>query len=144
MDDALAVRVVDGGSDLAGQADHVLRLEAVPALDARGHRLTVHELHGQERDAVLVADVEEGDDVGVGEGARDPGLVLEALDEGLVLRTLARDVEPDRLDGEGALDEGVEGLVHGAHRPEADAFEDLVAPDGLGHLVGVGRFVFHP
>ena len=46
-----------------------------------------------------------------------------------VLGALAGDVEPDRLDRERPLDEGVEGLVDGPHRPEAEGPRDLVAPD---------------
>ena len=42
----------------------------------------------------------------------------------------ARDVQADRLDGERALDQRVEGLVDGPHGAEADAVLDLVAPDG--------------
>ena len=143
VDDALAVRVVHRGGDLADEADDLLGREADPPLQDGGDRLALHELHGQIGDARLLADVEEGDDVGVGQGAGDPGLVVEALDEGLVLRALARDVEPDRLDGQGPLDERVEGLVDRAHRAVADAVLDLVAPDGLGDLLGRTRGLIH-
>ena len=144
VDDALAVGVVDRRGDLAGQADDLLRLEPVAGFDEGGHGLAVHELHGQVGDALLFADVEEGDDVRVGEGAGDPGLVVEAVDEGPVLRALSRRVEPDGLDGEIPLDERVIGLVDRAHRPESEAFEHLVAPDRLGLPIGLCRLVVHP
>ncbi len=136
VDHTLAVGVVHGGGDLAGQPDHLLRLEAHALLDQGGEGLALHKLHGQVRDPSLLADVEEGDDVGMGERARDSGLVVEPLDERFVLGALARDVQADGLDREGALDQGVEGFVDGPHGPEADAFLDLVAADALGHLLG--------
>src|SRR5262249_6426834 len=102
-----------------------------------------HVLHRQERDAALLSDVEEGDNVRMGEAAGDAGLVVEAVDEGLVLWALAGDVEPDGLDGERPLYDRVEGLVHGPHRPEADAFHHLVAPDGGRQLLGESALLVH-
>src|SRR5206468_8480910 len=91
----------------------------------------------------LLADVEKGDDVRMRQRTRDPGLVIEPVDEGTVLRALAGDVETDRLDGQRALDEGVEGLVDRPHGAVPDAVEDLVAADRLGHLVGQSSVVVH-
>ena len=99
-------------------------------------RLAVHELHGEERNAVLLPDVEEGHDARVGQRPRDARLLVEALDEGLVLGALAGDVEADRLDRQRALDEGVEGPVDGPHRAEAEGPRDLVAADRGRDLAG--------
>ena len=63
-------------------------LNVGPRSSMDGDRLALDELHGQVRQPALLADVEQGDDVRVRERPGDPGLVVEALDEGLVLRAL--------------------------------------------------------
>ncbi len=137
--DAARVSVVERGRDLAHERDHPLGLEADALVDDGGDRLAVDELHRQERQPVLLADVEQRDDARVGECPRDARLLVEALDEGPVLRAVARDVEADRLDRQRALDERVERLVDGSHRTEAERAGDLVAPDGSGDLVARRR-----
>jgi hypothetical protein len=52
-------------------------------------------------------------------------LLLEALL--VLLELLLREVQVDRLDRDGAIDDRVDGLVHGAHRTLADLRDDLVA-----------------
>ena len=61
---------------------------------------------------------------------------MEPIDERLVLRTRARDVEPDGLDGQRPFDERIERLVDSPHGPEAECAHDLEPPDGLGQLLG--------
>src|SRR5204863_43485 len=65
VDGALGVRVVDGGRDLADEADDLLRLETQAPLQDRRDRLPFHVFHGQIGEAALLSDVEEGDDIGV-------------------------------------------------------------------------------
>ncbi len=144
VDDPARVGVVEGRRDLAHEADHPLGLEAGPFLEDGADRLPLHELHGEERHLVLLADVEQGDDVGVGQRPRDPRLLVEALLERPVLRAPRGDVEADRLDRQGALDEGVEGLVDGPHGAEAEGARDLVAADrGRDFAGGLPLLVAH-
>jgi hypothetical protein len=135
VDDALGMGVIDCGRDLADQPDDLLRLEAQPTLDDRGDRLALDELHGQVGQAALFADVEQRHDVGVRQGPRDPRLVVEPLDEGLVLRALPGNVQADGLDRERALDEGVERLVDRTHRAVPDALLHLIPPDDVRHTL---------
>ncbi len=136
VDDATRVGVVERRRHLAHEADHLLRLEARAPFEDGADRLAVHELHGEKRNAVFLSDVEEGHDARVGQRPRDARLLVEALDEGLVLGALAGYVEADRLDRQGALDEGVEGPVDGPHRAEAERPRDLVAADHGRDLAG--------
>ena len=58
-------------------------------LAAEGACFTIDVLHGQEGNLVFrFPDVEEGDDVRVGQRPRDAGLLVEALDEGRTLGAL--------------------------------------------------------
>ena len=144
VDDPARVGVVERRRDLAHEPDHLLRLEAVPLLEDGADRLAVHELHGEERHVLLLADVEEGDDARVGEGAGDARLLVEALLERPVLGAPRGDVEADRLDRQRPLDEGVEGLVDGSHRPEAEGPRDLVPADrGRDRLAALVSSVAH-
>src|SRR5262249_51545015 len=90
---------------------------------------SLEELHGhvQEAEALLLAEVVDGDDVGVGEEGRGLGLALEAL-----ARLVARPGRGgERLDRDVAIEDGVERLVDPAHRPVADLAEYLVLADPL-------------
>jgi hypothetical protein len=129
VDDPARVGVVEGRRHLAHEPDHPLGLEARALVDDRADRPALDVLHGQEREPALLAHVEEGDDAGVGQRAGDADLLVEPVDERLVLGALPGDVEADRLDRKGALDEGVERLVDGPHRAEAEGPGDLVAAD---------------
>ena len=138
MDDAARVRVVERCGDLAHEPDDFLGLEVRALGQHVGDRTAVDELHREERIAILLAQVEERHDARVAERPRDLGLVLEAVDEGAVLRARARDVQPDGLDRQLALDQGIEGLVDSPHRPVAEVPRDLVAADRGGDLIGSG------
>src|SRR5207249_3071062 len=92
----------------------------------------LQELHGYEDDALLFAEVEDGNDVRVVESRRRPGFALEALAGPL----LGADPLRDRLDRDEALEDGVVGLVHLAHRPLADLPQELVLAELFeAHLV---------
>ena len=92
--------------------------------------MTFDELHRQPRNLVgRVTDVVEGDDVRVRQPAGGARLGGEPVEKRLVVGALGGHIEPERLHRDGALDQRVERLVHGAHGPVADRFDDLVAID---------------
>ena len=92
-------------------------------------------LHGEEHVAVVLALVEDGDDVGVRQPGRRAGLALEPADERVVLGEVAA----QHLEGDVAVEPGVEGEVDRRHPAVGDVRQDAVAPventpeQGLGH-----------
>ena len=74
-------------------------------------------LHRDERLAVLLADVEDRDDVGVAEAGDGTGLAVEALAE--LLHIL-----PQQLDRDLALENRVPGEIQRAHPAASDAVDD--------------------
>jgi hypothetical protein len=117
--------------------------KANPLLEKGGQGVALHELHGEIGNPAFLADIKKRDDVRVRKRSRDARFVVEALDEGFVLGTLARDVQPDRLDGKGSLDEGVEGFVDRPHGAVADAALDLIAAYRRRHLLGEPALLAH-
>ena len=69
VDDAAAVGIVESRSHLAREGDDTLGLELVSGVEQRRHRLPLDVLHGEIRQAALLADVEEGHDVRMGQGS---------------------------------------------------------------------------
>ena len=112
------------------QLDALPRVERRPAPDQLGQRLARDVLHGDERLAVVLADVVDGDDVGVLQPRRQPRLALEALAHVGV-------VDAQHLDRDEAIDRRIEGEEQRAHPALAEAFADAVAIDGLRQLHGV-------
>jgi hypothetical protein len=98
-------------------------------------RRAVDEVHRDEVAVAVGADLVDGDDVGVAE-LRGGGRLADEADG------VARVVEPllDDLDGDGALEGGVDGLVDGAHAAARELALDVVAADaergGFGGVVG--------
>ena len=97
----------------------VARADQVPEVAA------LEELHGHVDEAVLLAEVEDGDDVRVVELGGRLGLALEAAAE----VGLGGEGRGDRLDRDEAVQERVLGLVDLAHRALADLPDDPVLPD---------------
>ena len=109
--------VGDGGADL----HDLSRRQRAPA-DERAQRLAAEELgHGVD-DAVLLAEIMDGEDVGVRERGDRAGLALEAG-----ARRFVRG-EPGRqdLDRHLAIEREVARAVHLAHAPGAERRDDLV------------------
>jgi hypothetical protein len=69
-------------------------------------------------------------DVGVGQARRDLGLREEPPLELLLLVRGDREGEADGLEGDGPIEDGVQGLVHDAHHSAADLAANVVAADG--------------
>src|SRR6185436_4315894 len=93
--------------------------------DDVGQGLTLHELHGDEWLAVVVADVEDRDDVRVTEPGSRARLTRKALAQLFVI------VLQD-LDGDLAFEPRVPDEVQGAHAALPNWANDLIAPDADG------------
>ena len=82
-------------------------------------------LHRDVRQPVRLEVVVHGDDVGVAEGARQPGLAQEPLRE----RGLGGAEDAELLERDDAVEVDLPRDVDGGHAAAADFAADLVAPD---------------
>ncbi len=129
------MRGVERGDGVAEEPLGVVLGEPALALDPVLKGLAVDVGHAEEDDVAFLADVENGDDVGMAQGGDGAGLVLEVLDEVLVGGVLgAQD-----LDGDVALERGFQGTEHTAHAAlgylVGDDVMAEVTPGGRGHLI---------
>ena len=123
MDHAFAVRgfeaqtnLADDVAGLAGGKFALLREEGlqIPAF---------HVVHGDELDVARRADVEDADDVAVGDETGQDQFLLEALQNvGIVGQFAADDFQ-----GDDAVQLAVHGLVDRAHAAFAEHLQDFVA-----------------
>ena len=88
-------------------------------------RDAVEQLHRDIGKAVGLADIVDGDDIGVGERAGRPGLAQEAADKAEILAEFGL----QDLDREDAVDAGIVGAIDVRHRAFADAPFDHIAAD---------------
>ena len=121
VDDPALVGLVQGVGDLACRAPGPGPWAAGPR-EPLGEGLALEVLHDQEVDPLVLADVVEGADVGVGEGGDHLRLALEAL---LDLREDGQ-VLGQHLDGHRAVQAGVLGPIDLAHAAGAHGLFDLV------------------
>src|SRR5207249_4903985 len=84
-------------------------------------------LHGDERLAHVLAELEDGDDVGVLQPAGRSRLAQEPFAHLLAVAAFA-----NQLDGDMPADLGVERAIQRAHAPLPDFFEKLVIADLVG------------
>ena len=124
MQDALAVRVVQGAGDGAHHLDHVLEIDRVAEAVREGPAL--HQLEHEVGDAVLLAVVEDVEDVGVLEAGYRSRLLLETFAIGLLLR---EEVRKD-LDRDITIERRMVRPVHGRHPAASDATRDPVRSQG--------------
>src|SRR4029079_6335195 len=126
VDDALAVSVVEGLGGLAGGAEDLAEAQPGPSrVEAGGEVRALHEFEGEIEEALGLAGVEQGDDVGMEEAAGCPGLAQQTVLA--VVDLLGSRDETDGLDGQLAIDLGVLGEVHLPHGPGAQELDDAVA-----------------
>jgi hypothetical protein len=90
-------------------------------------RFPLHVLHGDEWLAVVLADVEDRDDVDVPQPAGGSRFARESLADFGVVEALAK-----QLDGDQAIDRRIAGEIERPHPPLTDAVQNLVATD-RGH-----------
>ena len=124
MDDAVLVGVVHGPGE---QLDEPGRLAGRPRVPGQvlGQAAAVHELQGEVRVAVRLADLEDLHDVLVLQRRDRLGLAPEPLPLG---RPGVRPGQ-DHLQRDGAVEGELPGLVDDAHPAAADLPDDLVAGD---------------
>ena len=124
VDDAVSVRVRERAEHRADDAQRLGRRQRAFAQNlAQAAPLDV--FHDEERTAVDLAAVDDGDDVGVRELAQHVGLAVEALEK---LRVL-REVRGEHLERDRAAERELRGAVHRAHAAAADDLLDPVSAD---------------
>jgi hypothetical protein len=130
VDEPGAVGGVERVGDLLADADHVGDGQATLLVDQVAEGRALDQLHHDVRDAVVVARVVGGDDVGVRETGGGDRLVAEAGPGALV----GGEVGPQDLDRHPAREDGVVGHPHGRHAPARDRRHEAVAAaeDGAG------------
>ena len=128
----LQIAVHDAGLVRGGQpVGNLLRdlddaLERHPAAQhLAAQRGALDQLRDEVRRVAFDADVVDGDDVGVIEGARGDGLAGEAL----LTHGIERAGLVEHLDGDGPLEAGVAGAKHLSHPTGAEWTDDLVGAE---------------
>ena len=130
--DAVLVRERERRGDVGTDVGDLRRREQAVGPDHVAQGATVDVLHHDEGGAVLLAPVEDADDVGLVQAGRRLGLTPEPLDEHRVARELGR----EDLERDGAVELRVAGEVHVGHAAVRDLADDLVAvgEDGRGRV----------
>jgi hypothetical protein len=124
MDDASRMGVAHAVADLGHDADLVREADG-PRLDQGAKVLAVEELHGHVGAPVGLAQVEDGDDVGMAESADGLRLAGKAL----VKLVVVPDLRGQHLEGHHASEGRVAGAIDDAHRTFAQLVEDVVPAD---------------
>ena len=94
-------------------------------MDELAERFTGDELHRDERLILVRTDVVDRNDVGVLQAGRQPGFAEEPLAQIVA-------VDPQHLEGDLALGDGVERQIEHAHATVSNALTELVATDCRG------------
>ena len=124
MNDPLRVRRVQRVSDLNRQVQQFVclqRLSGDEALDS----LALQILNHDEGLALVFSDVINRADIRVIEGGSCLRFTLEPFQGLSILGEFLR----EELQGDGALELGVRGLVHHAHAPAAELLQDAIVAD---------------
>jgi hypothetical protein len=141
VQDVAAVALVDGAGELRDEPGGAARVAVV--LEAGGERAALHELHREERLALVLADIVDRHDAGMIQPGRERYLTLEQPCRGVGREGAAR----EHLEGDDPIGADLPGPVDDAHAAGVDAAEDLVAAvarrrEGavlLAGRVGLGR-----
>ena len=126
MDNALRVGRVQRVGDLNSELHHLLHLQR-PTLDAMLQGFAFEQFHGDERLAILLADVVNGADVGMIKRRSGLRLALET-DEGL---RIPGHFLRQELEGNETMQPGIFGFIDHAHPATAELFQNPVMGDGL-------------
>ena len=134
VDDVAVVSVGEPVGHLRGNVQRQLHRQRLARRQDRAQLLSLQKLHGHVGEALALADVVDGDDVGVVEPAGRARLLVEAR---FVLGHLVRrQREVDRLDRNDAVQHRVARLVDDAHGALPELRKKLVAAELLGDLLG--------
>jgi hypothetical protein len=127
--DLVFVRVVERARDALRDLADMRHRQHDAGVEELAQRLSLEVLHRDVGHIVGLAHVVDGDDVGMTEASRGLGFPVEALLE--IGALLARELEADRLDRNGAFDHRVDRLVHCTHRTPAQDRDHFVPTDLL-------------
>ena len=123
VDDAAAVRALDGGEQLQTDADGFVPAQAIVPADEVFERLALDVLHDDVVGPVGLAPIVDADEVRLVEAGRGLGLPAEALDEGgVVQQSLKED-----LDGDAPSEGEILAQVHVGHAAAAELAQHAVA-----------------
>ena len=103
--------------------------ERRPQAHEIGEGFAPHVLHRDERQAVVFADVVDGDDVGMTQAAGRGGFAGETIAK--LRRVVAG---PEQLDGDVTADARIARAIERTHPALTDQVDDLVAPEGSWNL----------
>src|SRR5204862_1286362 len=121
VDDAVAVRVLQGAAGLLEDAERLLEGEGARLLEDLGQGAPFDALHRVPEEGAGGADAVDGDDVGVVERGGDLGFALEAFGGvGAVSELQRQDFE-----GDGAVELDLVGEVDERHAAAAEQLVDL-------------------
>jgi hypothetical protein len=126
MDDPFGVGGIEPVGDLDGQVEDFISAQRLSP-DAMFERVALQELHGDEAPPFVLVDVIDGADVGMVQGRSRLGFTLESLQRVAVSRQLFG----QELQGNGAPEAGVLGLVDHTHAAPAELLQDPVVRHGL-------------
>ena len=126
MDDALGVRGVERVGDFDGEREQRVQFHRPPG-DQMLQRHALQKLHGDERLAVLLADVVDGADVGMIQRGSRLRFALEAAER----LGIAGDFVGQELEGDETAQPRVFGLVDHTHPAAAELPDNAVVRDGL-------------
>ena len=122
VDDAGGVRAGEPVGQLAGDVEHLPGRQRELGANQVAQRRAVHELHDGEGQPGRLADLVDGDDVGVVEGRGRAGLLGESTE---AVRDRGEGLGQE-LDGDVAAEVEVPRTVDLAHAPRAQLVEELV------------------
>ena len=122
VDHAVAVGEGERGGHAGADGGDLARRQRLGVAQDGGEGPAVDELHHDEVGAVVLAPVEDGDDVGMRQVGGGLGLAPEALDEGAVDRQLGE----EHLERDGPIELAIHGAVDLGH---------AAAGDQVGHLI---------
>jgi hypothetical protein len=137
---AAAVREVDRLGDDADVAHRLQRRQRVFAHQF-GQAAALDVIHREVVLPLLLADLVDGDDVGVLEAGGGPGFLLEAAHVGFVGELPAQ----DHLQGDDAVEADLPRLEHHPHAAAGDLLQQLVVAEvagGVQHRHGLGEDLF--
>ena len=130
MHDGVSVRVLEALRDLRREVRGQRVIQSALLAQHAVQRLPFQQLHGDERDLALHADVVDRHQVGVAEAPGRLRLAQEALAHGA--QHVFRQARTQRLDRHRALDQGIDCAVHRAGRAAPELSDDAVTTERFG------------
>jgi len=125
MDDAFGVSRIDGIADLDSEIENPLNRERL-TMDVLAESLAIDELHGDEGDIVLLADVVDGADARMVESGRGVRFAAKAFQS---LRVLSHAIGQE-FQRDGTVQPSVDGLVDDTHSSSTEFLQDAEVRNG--------------